>query len=364
MGFYCVVDAFWGDNGKGLVSAWMSLIKRGVATFRGCGGANPEHGIFIKKYYLKVNQLPLGFVFVKGQAGLGPGTAVDPRKFLFEVNRFGLTSEDVKIDPNCTIITKKNIEEEKKNANMKLIGSTFSGTGIAMSHAALRIAPIAGSDEYPEARSIKPYLGDIPQWANDLALEHIIGLESTQGTFLSRYYGEHPNVTSVDITTGSLIAGVGVNPHLLESVILCVKTMPTREGAGYMGGVEELAEEEMIENGIVEYSSIKDSKTKEYKIRRKSKRIDFDLLKRAVMLNGATEIALTFAEHWDPEVKNVTKWADITPKVRKLIDKVEKETGIPVTLINTGKQFTSMVSKHDDLPKITDEMMQRIESYI
>ena len=61
---------------------------------------------------LKVNQLPLGFILENSQVGIGPGTAVDPVKFLKEVQRFGLTPSRVKVDYRCPIITQSNIQEE------------------------------------------------------------------------------------------------------------------------------------------------------------------------------------------------------------------------------------------------------------
>jgi adenylosuccinate synthase len=358
MGANIVVGGFWGDEGKGLVSAWQAYKDNALGVFRGCGGANPEHGLFFGKDYIKTNQLPLGFIFGQALIGLGPGTAVDVNKFLAEVNRFSIPPEKVCVDPLCPIITPENIQEEIGSASMDAIGSTKSGTGIAMSHAALRIAPLARDIE-----ALQPYLVDIPQLANDLAEQGIISLESTQGTFLSRYHGEYPNVTSVDVTAPSVIAGVGLNWRLVENVTVCVKALPTREGTGPMGNVEEFTLAEMQALGIVEYSSIIDPHTGQHEVRRKAKGIDYALLKRIIMLNGANQIALTFAEHYDPEVRDVRQWSGLTTRVKNLITEIEKRTDVEVTLVNTGKQWTSMVSKSDDLPQVNDDLVKRLQSY-
>ena len=242
---------------------------------------------------------------------------------------------------------------------MNAIGSTKSGTGIAFSHAALRIAPIA--NDIPE---LAPYLADVPMMANQLANEGKIGLEATQGTFLSRYHGEYPNVTSVDVTAPSTVAGVGLNWRKVENVIVCVKALPTREGTGLMGDVEEFSVDEMRELGILEYSSITDPKTGKSQIRRKAKGIDYTLLNRIIMVNGANQIALTFTEQVDPEIKDATRWSQMTPKIKSLVDDIERHTGVEVTLLNTGKQWSSMVSKTDDLPEVTPELNARLASYI
>jgi adenylosuccinate synthase len=359
MGADVVVGGFWGDEAKGLVSAWQSYRTHAMGVFRGCGGSNPEHGLFFNVHYIKVNQLPLGFILQDSEIGLGPGTAVDPDKFLKEVHRFRLSPDKVKVDYRCPIITPANIQEEIDSASMNAIGSTKSGTGIAFSHAALRIAPLA--NDIPE---LAPYLADVPLMANQQADAGKISLEGTQGTFLSRYHGEYPNVTSVDVTAPSTVAGVGLNWRKVENVIVCVKALPTREGAGPMGDVEEFTVDEMRAHGILEFSSILDPQTGKPQIRRKAKGIDYSMLNRIIMLNGANQIALTFTEQVDPEIKDATRWAQVTPKIKDLVNEIERRTGVEVTLLNTGKEWSSMVSKTDDLPAVPPELSARLASYI
>ena len=359
MGADVIVGGFWGDEAKGLVSAWQNYRNHALGVFRGCGGSNPEHGLFFNVHYIKVNQLPLGFILQDSLVALGPGTAVDPDKFLKEVHRFRLTPERAKVDYRCPIITRANIQDEIDSASMNAIGSTKSGTGIAFAHAALRVAPIA--NDIPE---LAPYLADVPMLANQLADAGKIGLESTQGTFLSRYHGEYPNVTSVDVTAPSTVAGVGLNWRKVENVIVCVKALPTREGTGPMGDVEEFSVDEMRELGILEYSSIIDPKTGKPQIRRKAKGIDYTLLNRIIMVNGANQIALTFTEQVDPAIKDATRWSQVTPKIKRLVDDIEQHTGVEVTLLNTGKQWSSMVSKTDDLPEVTQELNAHLAAFI
>ncbi|MBW6441527.1 adenylosuccinate synthetase [Patescibacteria group bacterium] len=358
MGAIVVVDAFWGDGGKGVRSAWESLISDAKMVLRGCGGPGAEHGTFINGKYLKTNQLPLGFLLKGCSIGLGPGTAVDPVKLFEEVKRYNIDPKQIKIDPRCPIVTQENIRQEKESANMKKIGSTFSGTGRCMSDAILRVAPLA--EDIPE---LAKFISDIPIIANSLAKKGNIILESSQSFGLSRYFGTKNYVTSVDVTTGSLIAGVGLDWRHLNKVILVVKALPTREGAGPMGQVEEFTVGEMENLGIIEFSSIADSKRGKLQIRRKAKGIDWDMLKKAAMVTGATEITLTFAEHYDPNVKDITEWTKITPKVFELVKKIEDVTNAPVTMINTGKPITSMASKFGRLPDLNTEIVKRLNSY-
>jgi len=116
--------------------------------------------------------------------------------------------------------------------------------------------------------------------------------------------------------------------------------MPTREGHQYskgdMGGGRELPKEEILQRGIAETSSI------EGKIRRKAE-FDFNMLKEAVEVNGATQIALTFMDHAFPGMKNAKNRANITKEAWNFIEKVEKKAGIPVTLLNTGKAYDNII---------------------
>ena len=61
------------------------------------------------------------------------------------------------------------------------------------------------------------------------------------------------------------------------------------------------------------------------------------------MLNGPTQIALTFTDHLDPEVSGKRKAEYLTPTVRTLIGQIESRTRVPVTLVETGKLFEDIV---------------------
>ncbi len=66
------------------------------------------------------------------------------------------------------------------------------------------------------------------------------------------------------------------------------------------------------------------------------------------MLNGPTEIALTFCDHYDFRVKDATCPSDITKRLWSLIEKIEEAAKIPVTLLDTGKWFDSVIDLSHD----------------
>lgn len=55
MGAHIIVDAFWGDSGKGLISAYLAYKTSANLIARAGTGTNAEHGIFLKdeKTYIK-----------------------------------------------------------------------------------------------------------------------------------------------------------------------------------------------------------------------------------------------------------------------------------------------------------------------
>lgn len=336
-GAYIIVGAQWGDEGKGLISSYIARRENAKYVARAGTGANAEHGIFLKdeKTYLKVNQLPLGWMFnPDAQIRIGSGVAVDPLKLIKEIEYYKLQGR-VKIDYRCPIITTEHIEAERNSKHMESVGSTFSGTGFCKADFILRNGKTKQAKDYPV---LKEFLTDVAHDLNGITIFDNIVVESSQGTFLSLSLSpDYPNTTSDNVTTGAAIDDVLLSWRRIKDVILVVKALPTREGAGAMGNMPEMSLEEIEKVGFVEESSIGGV------TRRKSTGIDFEMLRYAVMVNGATQIALTFCDHFDPEVKNAKVADQITDKLWEHIEEIELQTSIPVTILNTGKAYDNII---------------------
>ena len=333
-GAQIIVGSQWGDEGKGLISAYITKRDQAAIVARAGVGPNAEHGYFLTEQgpYIKTNQLPLGWILnPESKIRIGSGVAVNPELLLEEIGKFGL-EERVLVDYRCPIITKNHIEAERKSKGMQAIGSTFSGSGFCRADFILRRTQQA--QDVPE---LKPFLTDVSKEVNRTAEKEIVVVESSQGTWLSLALSpDYPNTTSDNVTAMAAGDDVGLNWQKIKEVIMVVKTLPTREGQGSLW-TEELTQEEMASRGVVEYSSIGGA------IRRKGSAINWEMLAYATELNGATQIALTFCEHYDPKVKNVKTVDGITDRLWQLIEKVRVETGVPVTVLNTGKPYNSIV---------------------
>lgn len=245
-----------------------------------------------------------------------------------EIGRYGLEGR-AKIDYRCAIIEPRFIEMEQNNTHlMGIVGSTASGTGQTRAAFVLRSARQA--KDLPELAS---YVTDVAKELNEACQKgQEVIIESSQGTYLSLALSpDYPFVTSDNVTSSASIDDVGLNWQYLKRVVMVVKSVPSRVGSGPMPG--EISESEIHDRGIEEYG------VNTGRLRRKGE-LNFEMLEYAAMLNGPTEIALTFTDHFDPEIKGSTK---LTPKVKELIKKIEDACGAPVTLVETGKLYSNLI---------------------
>lgn len=328
-GAYIVVGGQYGDECKGKVGAFLARNLENIEMICRAGvGPNAEHGVFIGEEYVKTNQLPLSCLFnTEAKIAIGPGTAVDPDKLFYEISKYGL-KDRVVIDYRCPIIKREYIEWEKEHLQGE---STCNGCGPCRSDFVLRKALQA--KDVPE---LKRHLGDVPKEVNRACEKGIVLVESSQGTMLSLSLSpDYPHVTSKNVTSLAAADDLGLSWKHIQEVILCVKTLPTREANGPLH-VPEFTLQEMKQHGLIEYSSINNE------IRRKAKQIDMKALSFACSINGATQIALTFCDHFDPEIKNKNNGI-ATDKIRKLIEDVENAApGATVTILETGRDYNSI----------------------
>jgi adenylosuccinate synthase len=248
-----------------------------------------------------------------------------------EVSRYNL-QDRIQVDYRCPIITPDHIRRERESSHLTAkVGTTASGSGMAQADFALRVAQQA-----KDVPSLEPYLADIARIANEQAQSGNVIVECSQGTMLSLALSpDYPFVTSGNCTVAAAADDVGLNWRNIAGAIMVVKAVPSRVGAGPLPN--EMDADEIKRRGIAEYGVVTG------RLRRKASEMPWDLLRYAAMLNGPTEIALTFCDHFDPEVTGATRAEQLTPAIRTLIEQVEAATNAPVTIVETGKLFEHMI---------------------
>jgi len=331
LGAIIVVDGFWGDAGKGKISGYLCQKYKASLCVRAGTGTNAGHSVYFRDgRSIILRQLPMGLLNETTLLRVGSGVTLDPKIFFSEVQKWQL-QERTKVDFRCPIITDYDKEVEMKHPVMTRIDSTKSGCGSAKARFVMR--------EAKQARDIPklhPYMTDVAKEVNNHAKEGIIVVEGSQGTHISLALSpDYPYVTSDNCTTTSFADDIGLSWKLIDRVVMLVKCLPTRVGEGPLPF--EMSWKEITNRGLQEYG------VNTGRPRRKASVIDLDKLKYATMLNGPTEIALTFCDHYDPSIKNETQPSKITDMLNSLIKKIEQTVGAPVTLLDTGKWFDSII---------------------
>jgi len=327
-----IVGGFFGDEGKGKIVSHLALKDKPSIIARAGVGPNAGHTVEYhgKRYSLRL--LPSGFVYDKAKLLIGAGVAINPKVLLQEVELTDSKSR-VGVDFQCAIIEQKHIDEESQSEHLsKTVGSTKSGVGACNAARALRIAIMA--KDIPE---LAPYLREVDAEVHAAIQngEHVI-IEGTQGTFLSLYHGTYPYCTSKDTTASASCADVGVGPTAITDVVVIFKAYVTRVGTGPMAG--ELSSEETRKRGWQEFGTVTGRE-------RRAAPFDFALARRAVNLNGATQIAITKLDVVFPESKGGREFTTLPSSAKEFITNIEREVGVPVTLIGTGPAADDIIDR-------------------
>ena len=317
-----LVGGFFGDEGKGKIVSYLSKNDNPSIVVRGGAGPNAGHTIKDGNTTYKVRMLPSGFLNKNAKVMIGPGVVVNPEIFFKEIEEYDVSGRAF-LDKHCGIIEQNHLEEDSKGRLKEKIGSTGSGTGPANAERAMRTLKMAKDIE-----SLSSYVVDVPNEVNSaLKDKKNVLIEGTQGTHLSLWHGTYPFVTSKDVTASGICADVGLGPKSVDEVMVVFKAYLTRVGTGPMAN--ELSAEETEKKGWAEFGTVTGRP-------RRAAEFDFDLAQRAVMLNSATQLAITKLDVRFPECAGVKSFNDLTSEAKSFIKNIEEKLQVPVTLIGTG----------------------------
>ena len=330
-----IVCGFFGDTGKGKIISYLSLRDKTPVAARAGVGPNAGHTVVYKEEEYKLRMLPSAFVYSKCHLLIGPGVLISP-KILLEEMQLTRSQDRVGVDPQCAVIEPKHIVADQRGHLARKIKTTGTGTGPCNAERALRTAKLARDISELEEFSV-----DVPLEVNTAINEgKNVLIEGTQGTYLSLYHGTYPFCTSKDVTASATCSDVGVGPTRVDEVLLVFKAYTTRVGGGPLP--DELAWEEAERRGWAEVATVTGRK-------RRSAPFSYQLAKRAVMLNGATQAAITKVDVKFPECKGARFYEELSKEAKKFVEKIEKAIQIPVTLIGTGPGTLEVVDRRKEL---------------
>ena len=326
-----VVGGFFGDEGKGKIISYLAIKDNPKIVVRGGAGPNAGHTIRDGDKVFKVRMLPSGFLNKNTKVMIGPGVVINPDVLNKEIQEFGVSGRSF-IDKNCGIIEKDHLERDSKGELKEKIGSTGSGTGPANSDRAMRVLKLA-----KDVASLSSIIVDVPSEINSvLQTNENLLVEGTQGTFLSLWHGTYPFVTSKDVTASGICADIGLGPTKVNEVIVVFKSYVTRVGTGPLD--KELSIEEAEKKGWSEFGTVTGRQ-------RRAADFDFDLARRAIMLNGATQIAVTKLDVIFPECAGKTSFSELSDNAKNFVLKIENELNTPVTIIGTGPAVNDVIDR-------------------
>jgi adenylosuccinate synthase len=326
-----VVGGFFGDEGKGKIISYLANQDNPKIIVRGGAGPNAGHTIRDSNKTYKVRMLPSGFLNKEAKLMIGPGVVINPQILLNEIQDFDASGRSF-IDKHCGIIEESHLARDSKGELKEKIGSTGSGTGPANADRAMRVLKLAKDFD-----SLASLIVDVPAEINlALSAKQNVLVEGTQGTFLSLWHGTYPFVTSKDVTASGICADIGLGPKKVDEIIVVFKSYVTRVGTGPLAKEITLAEAES--KGWSEFGTVTGRQ-------RRAADFDFDLAKRAVMLNSATQISITKLDVLFPDCAGMTSYQTLSEDAKSFIKNIEDKLNTPVTIIGTGPDVHEIIDR-------------------
>lgn len=339
-----LVGGEYGSEGKGNIAYYLApeydvLVR--------VGGPNAGHTVPSEIPYTH-RSLPSGTLSnPSARLVIGPGAVLNVDVLMAEILDCGVVPDRLSIDPQAMIITGDDVvaEAELKTA----IGSTGQGVGQATSR---RILGRLGGDSSILAGatpSLARYLRSTAE-----VLEEAYGqrsrilLEGTQGTGLSLFHGTYPYVTSRDTTVAGTLSEAGVSPRRVRRSVMVCRTYPIRVGgtSGPIGQSRDLTWEDIAARSGIPAEDI-DERGSVSGNRRRVAEFDWHMLRRSAELNGATDVALTFADYLDFRNRDAFRYDQLQPETIRFVEEVEQVSGSPVSLIATNFSDRSVIDRRE-----------------
>ncbi len=376
-----VLGLQYGDEGKGRVVDNLSDKYECVARFQ--GGANAGHTVKIEQKEYILNLIPTGILRGKLSV-LGQGMVLNPLSLLKEIQRLKdkgveITSKNLAIDPRISVTTDYHLEADGKDEK---IGTTKRGIGPTYedkyARRGLMLKDFISNQEESKKRivqnlklynsSINPEkifeelsesIEKLRQYIQDtkqLIRKNKTLFEGAQGFGIGINTGTYPFVTASDTTIAGVFESFGYVE--IPRRIGVMKAYTTRVGNGPF--------ETELNNEI---GNLLREKGKEYGATtgrpRRCGWLNLKEVHEAVLHNRITEIALTKLDILsglneinlilaNGSHKKIAPWPSLSNQLPKealdYISLIEKELGVPITMISTGPERSKMIYRKSQNP--------------
>ncbi|HUU28964.1 MAG TPA: adenylosuccinate synthase [archaeon] len=396
-----VIGSQWGDEGKGKIVDYLSSKADLVARFQ--GGANAGHTVVVNGTQFILHQIPAGIIFPRPECVIGNGVVIDPIGFVQEqesLNSQGIKTQGrIKLSGKAHLLLPyhKALDREREAAKGKSkIGTTGRGIGPAyedkIGRSGVRVMDFNQPDtlrlkviENTELKNkiLRAMGSSVSLNGEEIAAEILtyrdlfleletdvslyldqklaegkkLLLEGAQGLMLDVDHGTYPYVTSSNTSIGGALAGLGIGPRMINSVLGVVKAYTTRVGNGPLPTELLGPEGERLRELGAEYGATTGRP-------RRCGWFDAVVTRYSKRINGLTDLAITKLDVLDSldelKICNAYRWRGNTftdfPCNPSILEECE-----PVYETLPGwKSETSDLKDFDSLPKAAQNYLDRI----
>lgn len=395
--FNVVTDGQWGSCGKGLIATAVAdkfkpeVISTTNMANAGHTAVNEDGREFIAKAIPSGAALNLWRDDYDPFIIVGSSAAFHLDKLLEEIHHCDVQDRFIVHDRAGVITSEHQNAENDLQKGTKHIASTMQGCGAFLSDKVMRRKTLKLARDYkqltpylasrfsqinqktpirfqnPEMRGLEnsqsqdifpsPQEGNNNRQALPLILKDLLSNggsiihEGSQGFSLDVNHGSHyPQCTSRGTTAVQNLADMGLAANDMGDVYLVIRPYPIRVGnviendqmVGYSGdaypGQNELKWSDVASMAGAPPEVMAGELTTVTKRLRRVFEFSEQQLLEAVVSNGATRIALNFANYIDWSCYGVGDWDELPAKVIDFINKIEDIAQVPVTVVGTGPQ--------------------------
>lgn len=345
-----LVGGQYGSEGKGNIANYLAPEYQVLVRV---GGPNAGHKVFrtgAPAYTFR--QLPSGALGNRdAMLVVGAGAVISLPTLLKEIGELAIPFDKLMIDPQAMMIDQSDVDWEVQHLKAA-IGSTAQGIGAATARKILYRKPDSEVRLAKDIPELKHYIGDtIEFFASCFTLGKKIMLEGTQGTTLSLHHGHYPHVTSRVTTATACLAEAGLASRNVRKILMVCRTYPIRVGDSITGKTSGYMSQKIDFGAIAARSGIPYSELKETEVGSVSGRprnvaeFDWSQLRRSMILNGPTDIALTFADYLGVSNREAFRYEQLNEDTLRFIEEVEKVGGIPVSMISTAFNDRNIIDR-------------------
>jgi adenylosuccinate synthase len=286
---------------------------------------NAWHTVVTSDTTYKLQQIPATFLHKNCALYIGAWAVID-QEILERELLLPWIKERLMVDNTCIMIT--NEHKESESDIIHSIWSTWKWCWAALINRIQRKNFQLAQDALKNICTLWDVSYEVNKGIDN---NKNILLEWCQWFGLSLYHGTYPYVTSRDTTAWGLLAEIGISPLVVKDIILVIRTYPIRVAWNSWPMYNEISWDTLssrIWKKVIERTTVTNNIRRIWEF-------DIDIVKKAILINRPTQIALQFLNYLFPTDEGKTQRIDLSNEAKTYILHLEEDIWVPITLIWT-----------------------------